>query len=172
MTTPEPTPIVEVDPVAFEEPELDVEAHLICAALWTRARDTLAAITAELVADDFANATYGYLWTLITAAVTAGAPTDPASILTAADRAASHPAARGALLTIATLGADAASLRHFAADVASAAYRRGFHRTAATLAAAAERAAEHELMDILVAEGRRQRANTARLERLYANTHH
>ncbi|WP_238774514.1 DnaB-like helicase N-terminal domain-containing protein [Prescottella equi] len=153
----------------YTEPELDPEAHMLCAAMWTRDDTTLRFVVERMTEADFANPFHRPVFAAIRDAVLAGHPHDPASVSMALGRAGSQavPAAvhnhfRAAL----TLGSSAGALRYYAADVVAVAYRRSFHELAATMAHAAAEAAEDQLFPILVDLGTRQRSEMNRLRSL------
>lgn len=147
---------------------LDPEAMLLAALMWAGENNTGADRTCTiLTAGDFYNTSYGSIFTAIASRRAQGQSTDPASIqgaLHALGSAAPMPisAARTTLLALATLGALPANIMSYADQVLGTSYRRQFHQMALTLAHAAEAAPEEELMDIMVAHGRAQRAAWAR----------
>lgn len=152
--------------LAGDYPEVDPEAHMLCAAMWSRDRPQLQFITEHMTADDFATPFYGTIFAGICQAIDAGLPHDPASIGAAFARAGTTASSLGvhrALRTIATLGSPPEALEHHAADVAAASYRRGYFILSEKIAHIAELAHTDELFDLLVEQGTHQRAEAERL---------
>ncbi|WP_226437388.1 DnaB-like helicase N-terminal domain-containing protein [Rhodococcus yananensis] len=150
-------------------PDLDPEAHLLCAAMWSRDVDELRFITSLVRDDDFADPFHRPIYAAIRDSVAAGRPHDPVSISAELARAGTNripPAVHRTHRTVVTLGSSAGAVRHYAATVVAAAYRRSFHDLAGTMSHAAEAAAEDELFPILLELGTRQRAELRRLTTL------
>ncbi|MFD4268133.1 DnaB-like helicase N-terminal domain-containing protein [Rhodococcus sp. NPDC058481] len=157
----------EADPeIDYVEMDLDPEAHLLCAALWSRDEETLRFLFTHMREDDFENPFYKPIFAVIGDALTAGQPHDPtivAASFTQAGREKVPSAVHNALRTVLTLGSSTGSVGHYAASVVAASYRRSYFRLAAAVQLAAEEASEGELFPILVAHGTRQREELHRL---------
>ncbi|ORJ97506.1 hypothetical protein A6F55_21330 [Prescottella equi] len=150
----------------WTDPDLDPEAHMLCAAMWSRDIDELRFITGLLREDDFAQPFHRPIYAAIRDALSGGRPHDPVSVSSELVRAGTGhvpPAVHHTLRAVLTLGSPATAVRHYAATVVAAAYRRSFHNLAQTMNYAAETAAEDELFPILVDLGKRQRAEMVRL---------
>lgn len=159
----------------WTDPDLDPEAHLLCAAMWSRDIDELRFVVALVREDDFAQPFHRPIYAAIRGALTNGRPHDPVSIsaeLTRAGTGRVPPAVHHTLRAVLTLGSPAPAVRHYAATVVAAAYRRSFHDLAQTMGYAAEAAAEDELFPILVELGTRQRAELRRLTTLRGGPAH
>lgn len=150
-------------------PDLDPEAHLLCAAMWSRDVDELRFVTGLVREDDFAEPFHRPIYTAIRDAVTHDRPHDPVSVGAELARAGTDRVPQAVHRThraVLTLGSSAGAVRHYAATVVAAAYRRSFHDLAGIMRHAAEAAAEDELFPILVELGTRQRAELRRLTAL------
>ena len=158
MTTHSPS-ISDIDVAIQLNPQLDVEALLLSAALYSRDTSALSDITAHLSADHFNNPHYGRLFDTISDLVKTGRPHDPASVRGALiKQGGEQHAVLEALVMATTLGANDLEVKHFAAEVSSQAYRRSYHALATSIEHAASAAPEAQLFDILVEHGRAQRA--------------
>jgi len=151
----------------LDDPRTDVEALCLCALLWS-ATDIASDVSDLLRSTDFDRGVYGELFEVITGQVRTGAPHDPASIasrLTQSGRTGGHRGARltRALSEATIAGAVPETVGHYAVAVLSAAYRRGFHRAAQSMAAAAEQLPQDALFEHLLSIGKAQRAATERL---------
>ncbi len=151
----------------LDDPRTDVEALCLCALLWS-ATDIAGRVSDLLCSTDFERGVYGELFEVITAQVRTGAPHDPASIasrLTQSGRTGGHRGARltRALSEATIAGAVPETVGHYAVAVLSAGYRRGFHRAARSMAAAAEQLPQDLLFEHLLSIGKAQRAATERL---------
>jgi replicative DNA helicase len=156
----------------LDDPRTDAEALCLCSLLWSPT-PTARAVTTALTDGDFHRPVYGELFNTIAEQVAAGILHDPASIaaaLTQAGRTAGYQGTQLArALTQATMaGSPPEATGHYAIAVASAAYRRGFHTTAAALAQAAEQLPQDQLFEHLVSIGREQRTATDRLHHIQA----
>ncbi len=154
----------------LNDPRTDAEALCLCSLLWSLT-PTARAITTALTDGDFHRPVYGELFATIAEQVAAGTPHDPASIaaaLTQAGRTTGHRGAQlaRALAQATMAGSPPEAAGHYAITVASAAYRRGFHTSAAALAQAAEQLPQDQLFEHLVSIGREQRTATDRLQRI------
>lgn len=153
----------------WTDPDLDPEAHMLCAAMWSRDVDELRVVTSLVREDDFADPFHRPIYAAIRDAVASGRPHDPVSISAELGRAGADRVPQAVHRThrnVLTLGSSAGAVRHYAATVVAAAYRRSFHELAGTMRHAAEAAAEDELFPILVELGTRQRAELRRLTAL------
>ncbi|NKR30025.1 DNA helicase [Rhodococcus hoagii] len=153
----------------WTDPDLDPEAHMLCAAMWSRDADELRFITELVREDDFANPLHRPIYAAIRDAIAQGRPHDPASIGAELARGGTErvpPTVHYTFRAVLTLGSPALAVRHYAANVVATAYRRSFHDLAQTMGYAAEAAAEDELFPILVQLGTRQRAELRRLTTL------
>lgn len=151
-----PTPPFEVS-----MPELDVEASLICAALWSKDAETVQEVATAIPPEHFERPAHQLLWRTWQAQAQAQRPHDPASVLAQLTDAGRTPAvdtAITALRGITTLGSEPTALPWHALDVATAAYRRAFARMADRLTQAAETEATSDLFPLLVEHGIEQRA--------------
>ncbi len=151
----------------LDDPRTDVEALCLCALLWSAA-DTARCVSDLLCSTDFERGVYGELFEVITAQVRSGAPHDPASIASRLTQSGRTGGYRGARLTRALseatiAGAVPETVGHYAVAVLSAAYRRGFHLAARSMAAAAEQLPQDLLFDHLLSIGKAQRVATERL---------
>ncbi len=151
----------------LDDPRTDVEALCLCALLWSPT-DTASDVNDLLCSTDFDRGVYGELFEVITAQVRSGAPHDPASIaatLTQSRRTGGHRGAQltRALSSVTVAGAVPETVGHYTVAVLSAGYRRGFHRAAQSMAAAAEQLPQDLLFEHLLSIGRAQRAATERL---------
>ncbi len=151
----------------LDDPRTDVEALCLCALLWS-ATGVAGHVSDLLRSTDFDRVVYGELFEVITAQVQAGAPHDPGSIaatLTQSGRTGGHRGARltRALAEVTIAGAVPETVGHYAVAVLSAAYRRGFHRAAQSMADAAEQLPQDLLFEHLLSIGKAQRAATERL---------
>ncbi len=154
-----------LDPI----PELDTEAVMLCAALWSRDHTRNVAIAALVEADDFERPAHATIWSHWCQQVTSRRPHDAASLSAQLVDAGTDAAPRSvhtALRTITTLGAEPGALGEYALNVVTAAYRRSYLRVAESLAHAANTAPTSELFPIMVEHGRRQRADARRLDAL------
>ncbi|MBM9839650.1 hypothetical protein JO861_24165 [Rhodococcus hoagii] len=161
----EPTTDDELDG-EWIDPDLDPEAHLLCAAMWSRDTAELRFVVDHLREDDFANPFHRPIYAAIRDAVLAGTPHDPASVgaeLARAGRDRVPQAVHHTHRAVLTLGSSAGAARYYAANVVALAYRRSFHDLAQKMNHAAEAAAEDELFPLLVELGTRQRAEANRL---------
>jgi len=151
----------------LDDPRTDVEALCLCALLWS-ATDIASDVSDLLRSTDFDRGVYGELFEVITGQVRTGAPHDPASIasrLTQSGRTGGHRGARltRALSEATIAGAVPETVGHYAVAVLSAAYRRGFHLAAQSMAQAAEQLPQDQLFEHLLSIGKAQRAATQRL---------
>jgi len=151
----------------LDDPRTDVEALCLCALLWSPT-DIAGQVSDLLNGTDFDRVVYGDLFEVITAQVRSGAPHDPASIaatLTQSGRTGGHRGAQltRALSSVTIAGAVPETVGHYATAVLSAAYRRGFHLAARSMAAAAEQLPQDLLFDHLLSIGKAQRDATERL---------
>ncbi len=156
----------------LDDPRTDVEALCLCALLWSPAH-TARHVVDLLGSCDFDRILYGEVFELICEQVSAGAPHDPASIASTITRSGRAGGPGGTPLTRALTAASVAgaapeSAGHYALAVLSAAYRRGFHQAAASMAQAAAQLPRDALFEHLLVVGRAQRAAT---ERLHTITH-
>ncbi|WP_137726586.1 DnaB-like helicase N-terminal domain-containing protein [Prescottella subtropica] len=150
-------------------PDLDPEAHLLCAAMWSSDVDELRFVTGLVREDDFADPFHRPIYAAIRGTVAHGRPHDPVSISAELARAGTDrvpQAVHRTHRTVVTLGSSAGAVRHYAATVVAAAYRRSFHELAGIVQHAAEAASEDELFPILVELGTRQRTELRRLTTL------
>lgn len=148
------------------EPELDPEAHMLCAAMWSRDTELLDFLVCNMRAEDFGTPFYSQVFACLASAIEAGHPHDPASLaaqLARVGRSASSASVHSALRTIATLGTPPEALAHHAVDVAEAAYRRTYFTLATKVQEIAELAHTEALFELLILEGRAQRAESVRL---------
>jgi len=157
---------IEVEDL-LEDPRTDVEALCLCALLWSPT-DTASDVSDLLRSTDFDRGVYGELFEVITAQVRSGAPHDPASIAATLTQSGRTGGDRGAQLTralssVTIAGAVPETVGYYTVAVLSAGYRRGFHRAAQSMAAAAEQLSQDQLFDHLLSIGRAQRAATERL---------
>ncbi len=151
----------------LDDPRTDVESLCLCALLWS-ATDVAGRVSDLLCSTDFDRGVYGELFEVITAQVRSGAPHDPASIasrLTQSGRTGGHHGTQltRALSSVTIAGAVPETVGHYAVAVLSAAYRRGFHLAARSMAAAAEQLPEDLLFEHLLSIGKAQRVATERL---------
>jgi len=157
----------------LDDPRTDVEALCLCALLWS-APDTARDVSALLRSTDFDRGVYGELFAVITTEVGGGAPHDPASIAASLAQSGRTGGHRGTQLTralseVTIAGAVPETVGHYAAAVLAAAYRRGFHLAARSMAEAAEQLPQEELFVHLLSIGRAQRAATDRLHDVQAS---
>jgi replicative DNA helicase len=157
---------IEVEDL-LDDPRTDVEALCLCALLWSPT-DTASDVSDLLRSTDFDRGVYGELFEVITAQVRSGAPHDPASIAATLTQSGRTGGDRGAQLTralssVTIAGAVPETVGYYTVAVLSAGYRRGFHRAAQSMAAAAEQLSQDQLFDHLLSIGRAQRAATERL---------
>lgn len=148
------------------DPDLDPEAHMLCATMWSHDVDELRFVTSLVREDDFADPFHRPIYAAIRDAVAGGRPHDPVSISAELSRAGTDRVPQAVHRThrnVLTLGSSAGAVRHYAATVVAGAYRRSFHELAGKMQHAAEAAAEDELFPILVELGTRQRAELRRL---------
>lgn len=142
----------------WTDPDLDPEAHMLCAAMWSRDVDELRVVTSLVREDDFADPFHRPIYAAIRDAVASGRPHDPVSISAELSRAGADRVPQAVHRThrnVLTLGSSAGAVRHYAATV-----------VAGRMQHAAEAAAEDELFPILVELGTRQRAELRRLTAL------
>lgn len=147
-------------------PELDVEAALICAALWTKDAAQARTVAEVVRSTDLERPAHQMLWSIWCELVTSGRAHGAASVLARLSDAGRSPAtdtANAALRGIVTLGAEPGELPWHALDVAAAAYRREYARMAARLQQASVEASTDDLFDVLVQHGVEQRAAWNRL---------
>ncbi|WP_182358882.1 DnaB-like helicase N-terminal domain-containing protein [Tomitella gaofuii] len=152
-----------------EAPELDAEAMFLCAALWARDAERVAAVAELVLPDDFERPSHALIFATWRDQARTGRPHDAASIAARLADAGEECAPRtvhSALRGITTLGAEPVALGWYAIDVATAAYRRSFLRVAESVAHAAAAAPTDELFPILVQHGTRQRKESRRLAEL------
>ncbi|WP_182348729.1 DnaB-like helicase N-terminal domain-containing protein [Tomitella gaofuii] len=157
--------IDELDPI----PELDTEAMMLCAALWSRDHHRNAAIAALVAANDFERPAHATIYTYWCLQVATHRPHDAASLSAQLLDAGADAAPRSvhtALRAVTTLGAEPGAIGEHAVNVVTAAYRRSYLSVAESLAHAATAAPTAELFPIMVEHGRRQRAAARRLEAL------
>jgi len=157
----------------LDDPRTDVEALCLCALLWS-APDTARDVSALLRSTDFDRGVYGELFAVITTEVGGGAPHDPASIAASLAQSGRTGGHRGTQLTralseVTIAGAVPETVGHYAVAVLSAAYRRGFHLAARSMAQAAEQLPQEELFAHLLSIGKAQRAATDRLHGVQAS---
>lgn len=164
-----------LDPI----PELDGEAMMLCAAMWSRNSEQNTAIASLVEASDFERPAHALLYATWKQQVQAVRPHDAASIAAQLVDAGADAAPRTvhtALRAITTLGAEPSALGEYAVNVVTAAYRRSYQRVAESLADAASTAPTVDLFPIMVEHGRRQRADARRLDTLRrhlgADIHH
>ena len=79
MTTHSPS-VSDIDAAIQLNPQLDVEALLLSAMLYSRDKQALTSIASHLSGDHFNNPHYGRLFDAISELVEAGKPHDPASV--------------------------------------------------------------------------------------------
>ena len=157
MTTHSPS-VSDIDAAIQLNPQLDVEALLLSAMLYSRDNQALTSIASHLSRDHFNNPHYGRLFDAISELVEAGKPHDPASVRGALiKRGGEQQTVLETLVMATTLGANDLEVKHFAAEVSSQAYRRSYHALATSIEHAASAAPEAQLFDILVEHGRAQR---------------
>ena len=155
MTTHSPS-VSDIDAAIQLNPQLDVEALLLSAMLYSRDKQALTSIASHLSGDHFNNPHYGRLFDAISELVEAGKPHDPASVRGALiKRGGEQQTVLETLVMATTLGANDLEVKHFAAEVS---YRRSYHALATSIEHAASAAPEAQLFDILVEHGRAQRA--------------
>ncbi|MBP1157962.1 MULTISPECIES: DnaB-like helicase N-terminal domain-containing protein [unclassified Rhodococcus (in: high G+C Gram-positive bacteria)] len=121
--THEPDADPEID---YVEMDLDPEAHLLCAALWSRDETTLRFLFTHMREDNFENPFHRPIFTAIGDALAASQPHDPtiiAASYTQAGRDKVPTAVHNALRTVLTLGSSTASVGQCAASVVAASYR-------------------------------------------------
>ena len=158
MTTHSPS-VSDIDAAIQLNPQLDVEALLLSAMLYSRDKQALCSIATHLSVDHFNNPHYGRLFGTISELVDAGKPHDPASVRGALiKRGGEQQTVLETLVMATTLGANDLEVKHFASEVSSQAYRRSYHALATSIEHAASAAPEAQLFDILVEHGRAQRA--------------
>lgn len=158
MTTHSPS-VSDIDAAIQLNPQLDVEALLLSAMLYSRDNQALTSIATHLSGDHFNNPHYGRLFDAISELVEAGKPHDPASVRGALiKRGGEQQTVLETLVMATTLGANDLEVKHYAAEVSSQAYRRSYHALATSIEHAASAAPEAQLFDILVEHGRSQRA--------------
>lgn len=142
-----------------DNPQLDSEALLLSAALWSRDSELLKAIGRHLTEASFHNPLYGQIFNAIATNTENGRPVNPASIRDELIRRGVEPTTAAPLVMLTTLGASDLQLCHYAVEVSSQAYRRSYHSLATAVADAAAVLPENQLFDRLVDLGRQQRAH-------------
>ena len=150
--------VSDIDAAIQLNPQLDVEALLLSAMLYSRDMPALRSIATHLSADHFNNPHHGRLFDTIGELVVSEKPHDPASVRGALIRhGGEQQAVLETLIMATTLGANDLEVKHYAAEVSSQAYRRSYHALAGSIEYAASAAPEARLFDILVEHGRAQR---------------
>lgn len=133
MTTHSPS-VSDIDAAIQLNPQLDVEALLLSAMLYSRDKQALTSIASHLSGDHFNNPHYGRLFDAISELVEAGKPHDPASVRGALiKRGGEQQTVLETLVMATTLGANDLEVKHFAAEVSSQAYRRSYHALATSI---------------------------------------
>lgn len=152
-------------------PAHDSEALLLSAMMWTRDTPALQSITSQLTPEDFYRPHYGYIFSVVRQRVTEGKPCDAASMNSALNAAGGHGGWTrkdivNFMAMLATLESNSHIVNEYAVQVASGSYRRQFKRMVQHLHHAGDEAAEYELFDIMVQQGKAQRTAWERYQSL------
>lgn len=166
----EPT---DVDP-GIDDPNLDSEALLVAAMLWSSDTTTLQKITEYFVPADFFRPQYAAIFEAIKQSMEDKAPTDHASIRSFLRKQGDNDLIKvsqvdNLIVTLMGLHAHDLQVLHYAKQAASESYRRQFRDMAVALVDAADTAPEHQLFEkIMVEEGKKQRTQWQRYQEFVA----
>ncbi|MEZ2122998.1 DnaB-like helicase N-terminal domain-containing protein [Corynebacterium sp. CCM 9203] len=155
------------------DPRLDSEALLLAALLWTRQGVEAREIVEKLCRDDFFNVSYGAVFEAIAELISENRTHDGAAVrshlLTQGSSGDLPPSAiNSVMLMLTTLDHVPEQAGEYARQVAGAAYRRQFADMAERLRMIAETAAQDQLFELLVDEGRKQRQAWRRIQENFA----
>lgn len=160
-------------PAAYDA-RMDPEAKLLCALLWVAepAGTHIAEIVEFLSPVDFRRPAHARLFDLIRSQVASGEPLDPTIIAGQCDAAGaagrdgwpSGVTPQQFILDIASLEARPSQASYLAELVISASYRAQFQSMTTHLTQIGQEADVDDLFDVMVEQGRRQRAARARLD--------
>jgi replicative DNA helicase len=165
-------------PAAYDA-RMDPEAKLLCALLWVAepAGTHITEIVEFLSPVDFRRPAHARLFDLIRTQVAAGEPLDPTIIAGQCDAAGaagrdgwpSGVTPQSFILDIASLEARPSQASYLAELVISASYRAQFQSMTTYLTQIGQEADVDDLFDVMVEQGRRQRAARARLDAFRQN---
>lgn len=164
---------LDADP-GIDDPNLDSEALLVAAMLWSNDVMVLRKITEYFVPSDFFRAPYAAVFEAIKQSLADETPTDHASIRSFLRKQGDSDLLKvsqvdNLIVTLMGLHAHDLQVLHYAKQVASESYRRQFRSMAMKLVSAADSAPENILFEsIMVEEGKKQRAQWRRYQEFVA----